>query len=130
MYQYGDTGKVYGYMPSSIDEQSILRHVGWNAKREMTQIYAACRQDRSVQSNPMLIGREMNGERIHIKHSGKHLETCGLNTAHQQKKLKADINQVEQSRLHLSFGCIGFSIQEVIPLDVDTGVMSHMGERG
>jgi hypothetical protein len=28
MYQYGDTGKVYGDMPLPIDEHDTLRHVG------------------------------------------------------------------------------------------------------
>jgi hypothetical protein len=31
MYQYKNTGKVYGDMPSPIDEHAILRHVGGNA---------------------------------------------------------------------------------------------------
>jgi hypothetical protein len=33
MYQYGDTGKVYGYKPLPIDEDDTLRHVGGNADR-------------------------------------------------------------------------------------------------
>jgi hypothetical protein len=33
MYQYGDTGKVYGDMPLPIDEHDTLRHVGGNANR-------------------------------------------------------------------------------------------------
>jgi hypothetical protein len=28
MYQYSNTGKVYGVMPPPIDEHAILRHVG------------------------------------------------------------------------------------------------------
>jgi hypothetical protein len=31
MYQYGDTGEVYGDMPLPIDEHDTLRHVGGNA---------------------------------------------------------------------------------------------------
>jgi hypothetical protein len=31
MYQYGDTGKVYGYMTLPINEHDTLRHVGGNA---------------------------------------------------------------------------------------------------
>jgi hypothetical protein len=30
MYQHGYTGKVYGYMPLSINEHDTLRHVGGN----------------------------------------------------------------------------------------------------
>jgi hypothetical protein len=30
MYQYGDTGKVYGDMPLPVDEHDTLRHVGGN----------------------------------------------------------------------------------------------------
>jgi hypothetical protein len=30
MYQYGDTGKVYGDMPLPIDEHDTLRHMGGN----------------------------------------------------------------------------------------------------
>jgi hypothetical protein len=33
MYQYGDTGKVYGGMPLPIGEHDTLRHVGGNANR-------------------------------------------------------------------------------------------------
>jgi hypothetical protein len=36
MYQYGDTGKVYGDMPLPIDEDDTLRHVGGNANRIKT----------------------------------------------------------------------------------------------
>jgi hypothetical protein len=31
MYQYGDTGKLYGDMPMPIDEHDTLRHMGGNA---------------------------------------------------------------------------------------------------
>jgi hypothetical protein len=31
MYQYTNSGKVYGDMPPPIDEHAILRHVGGNA---------------------------------------------------------------------------------------------------
>jgi hypothetical protein len=72
----------------------------------------------------------MNEEIIHIKLSGRHLETRGWNTAHQKQNLKADINQVEPSRLLLAICGIGSSIQEAMPLTVDSGVMSHMGGKG
>jgi hypothetical protein len=32
MYQYTNSGKVYGDMPPPIDERATLRHVGGNAK--------------------------------------------------------------------------------------------------
>jgi hypothetical protein len=70
----------------------------------------------------------MNGDRIHIERSGTHFEMRGWNTTHQKQKLKADINQVELSWLHFEIGRTGLSIQGVMPLAVDAGVMSLMGE--
>jgi hypothetical protein len=31
MYQYNNTGEMYGDMPPPIDEHAILRHIGGNA---------------------------------------------------------------------------------------------------
>jgi hypothetical protein len=72
----------------------------------------------------------MNGEIIHTTLSGRHLKTLVWNAAHQKRNLKAGINQVEPSRLHLATGRIESSIQEAMPLDVDAGVISHMGGKG
>jgi hypothetical protein len=72
----------------------------------------------------------MNGQIIHTKRSGRHFETRRWNIAHQKQNLKAGINQVEPSQLHLATGRIELSIQETIPLDVVAGVMSHMRGSG
>jgi hypothetical protein len=49
MYQYGDTGKVYGDMPLPIDEHDTLRHMGGNANAIKT--YAIGKGMISMSSN-------------------------------------------------------------------------------
>jgi hypothetical protein len=49
MYQYADTGKVYGDMPLPIDKHNTLKHVGGNANR--IKPYASYKGMTSMSSN-------------------------------------------------------------------------------
>jgi hypothetical protein len=140
MYQYGDTGKVYRDMPSPIDEHAILIHVGGNANG----IKSYPKEKGMISMNSNLRGlqvgsvsiiksnvewREYEWRENAYKTLQKTFGDARGDTAHQKQNLKADINQVEPSRLHLATGRTGLSTQVVMALTVAAGVMLLMGVR-
>jgi hypothetical protein len=69
----------------------------------------------------------MNGKRTHNKHSEKHLDTRGLNIAHQKQNLKDGTHQVAPSLLHLTTGHTESSTQVAMLLGLVAGATLHMG---
>jgi hypothetical protein len=104
MYQYTNSGKVYGDMPPPIDERATLRHVGVNANGirpypKDTGMISMCSSLRGLQAGSVSIGEKMwsgrntDGREKHTKHEEKLLGTQELNLAHLKRNSRGDTNQ-------------------------------------
>jgi hypothetical protein len=143
MYQYGETGEVYGDMPLPIDKHDTLRHVGGNANGIKTHtndkgMISMISNLRGLQAGSVSI-IESNVEWQEYEWIENTYQTLRntfgdarveYSTSKTNQKLKAGISQVELSRLYLATGRIESSIQEAMPLDVAAGAMFHMRGKG